>query len=84
MKELRIGFATTLFVVHTLAHGAFDGMSAQTLIPERIGTAQVPLSINTHVALMSDGTTACVVDSYEMRVHCVNRSGPYSSRQGSW
>ena len=72
MKELD---AFTLFLVLTLACWASEGVSAQTLVPERIGTAQAPLSINRGVALMSDETTACVIDSYEVRVHCVDRSG---------
>lgn len=75
MKEVDLGRTTTFLLAIALVGGAIDGVSAQTLVPERIGTAQVPLSINIHVALMSDGTTACVVDSYEMRVHCVDRSG---------
>ena len=75
MKKLSVGRTTTLLLALTLAYGASNGISAQTLVPERIGTAQVPLSTNIHVALMSDETTACVIDSYEMRVQCVDRSG---------
>ena len=75
MKKLNAGRTTTLLLALTLAGGAFDGISAQTLVPERTGAVPVPLSTNIHVALMSDETTACVVDSYEMRVHCVDRSG---------
>ena len=75
MRKMDAGRTTTLLLAITLAGGAVDGIAAQTLVPERVGTAQVPLSINIHVALMSDETTACVVDSYEMRVHCVDRSG---------
>ena len=75
MKKVNFGRTTTLLLALTLAGGAFDGIPPQTLVPERIGTVQVPLSTNIHVALMSDETTACVIDSYEMRVHCVDRSG---------
>ena len=75
MKKVNFGRTTTLWLALTLAGGAFNGISAQTLVPERIGAVPVPLSTNIHVALMSDETTACVVDSYEMRVHCVDRSG---------
>ena len=46
-----------------------------TFAPERIGTARVPLSANGSVALLSDETTACVIDSYEVQVRCVDRSG---------
>lgn len=75
MGKVDAGRTAALLLAVTLACGAVDGVSAQTLVPERIGTVSIPLSINIHVALMSDETTACVVDSYEMRVHCVNRSG---------
>ncbi len=75
MRRVDAGRTTTLWLAIVLAGGAFGGISAQTLVPERIGTVSIPPSINIHVALMSDETTACVVDSYEMRVHCVNRSG---------
>ena len=54
---------------------ASNGISAQTLVPERIGTAQVPWSTDSSIALMSDETTACVIDSYDVRVRCVDRSG---------
>ena len=75
MTTVSFGRTNTLLLALTLAGGAFNGISAQILVPERTGTVPVPLSTNIHVALMSDETTACVVDSYEMRVHCVDRSG---------
>lgn len=43
--------------------------------PEVIGTASVPLSDNNEVAVLADGRVACVIESYEERVHCVDREG---------
>lgn len=43
--------------------------------PEVIGTASVPLSDNNQVALLADGRVACVIESYEDRVHCLDREG---------
>ena len=39
------------------------------------GTASVPLSDNSQIALLADGRVACVIESYEDRVHCVDREG---------
>ena len=75
MRTIDAGRTAVLWLAITLAGGTIDGVSAQTLVPERIGTVSIPLSINIHVALTSDETTACVVDSYEMQVHCFNRGG---------
>jgi len=75
MKKLNAGRTTVLLLAITLAGGAFDGISAQTLVPERIGTVQVPLSQGGSIALLSDENTACVIDSYEVQVRCFNRSG---------
>ena len=49
--------------------------SEQTLVPDRIATVQIPLSANSSIALLSDETTACVIESYDSQVHCVNRNG---------
>ena len=75
MKKLNAGRTTVLLLAITLAGGAFDGISAQTLVPERIGTVRVPLSQGGSIALLSDENTACVIDSYEVQVRCFNRSG---------
>ena len=75
MKSLTAGRTTTLLLALTLAYGVPDGISAQTLVPEQIGTAQVPLSSGGSIALLSDENTACVIDSYEVQVRCINRSG---------
>ncbi len=43
--------------------------------PEVTRTAAVPLSESNEVALLADGRTACVIDSYEGQVRCVNGEG---------
>ena len=43
--------------------------------PQVIGTADVPLSESDLVALLADERIACVVDSYETRVRCVDTEG---------
>ena len=46
-----------------------------TLLPaEFIAAVDVPLSVNLSVTLV-DSTTACVVDSYELRIVCVGSDG---------
>lgn len=75
MKKMDAGGTTALVLALTLAAGAFDGISAQTLIPERIGAVEVPWSQAGSIALLSDENTACVIDSYEEKVRCFNRSG---------
>ena len=43
--------------------------------PDAIGTAALPLSESHQVALLADERVACVVDSYETRVRCVDAEG---------
>ena len=43
--------------------------------PELIGTADLPLSESRLVALLADERVACVFDSYETRVRCVDMEG---------
>ena len=68
-----------LVVALALGCGADGGDDAgdlgQTFAPERIGTAQVPPSADGDVALLSDETIACVINSYEVQVSCVDRTG---------
>ncbi len=53
-----------------------DGTPGEAVLtPEVIGTASVPLSENNQVAVLADGRVACVIESYEERVHCVDREG---------
>ena len=64
-----------LTLTATLACGESESAFELTLIPERTGTVPVPLSAKGSIALLSDETTACVFDSYEVRVRCVTRTG---------
>ena len=52
-----------------------DTPGGPVFAPEVIGTASVPLSDNNEVALLADGRVACVIESYDERVHCVDREG---------
>ena len=45
------------------------------LIPVLVGTADVPFSTARAIALLANGRTACVVDSYDHRVRCVDPDG---------
>lgn len=75
MRTIDAGRTAALWLAIMVAGGAFDGISAQILVPERIGIAEVPLSQGGSIALMSDENTACVIDAYEVQVRCVDRSG---------
>ena len=53
-----------------------DSPTDETIFtPEAIGTAALPPSESHQVALLADERVACVVDSYETRVRCVNTEG---------
>ena len=43
--------------------------------PTLIASAELPFSESRAIALLADGRTACVVDSYEVRVRCVDPDG---------
>ena len=45
------------------------------LTPALVGTADVPFSTARAIALLANGRTACVVDSYDHRVRCVDPDG---------
>ena len=68
---------TTIALSFALAPSgwAVPDVTAQTWAPERIGTADVPLSENGSIALLADEITACTIESYEVRIHCVDRAG---------
>ena len=57
------------------ACGQDDADSETIVTPEVIATASVPFTDNNQVALLADGRVACVIESYEERVHCVNSEG---------
>ncbi len=67
----------TLAALLTLASacGHDDAGAPATIEPEMIGTAALPLSESERVALLADERTACVVDSYESQVRCVDVDG---------
>ena len=52
-----------------------DTAGEAILTPELIGTAALPLSESRLVALLADERVACVFDSYETRVRCVDMEG---------
>ncbi len=69
-----------------LAAGACSGNGAGPSIPsflsaEFVSAVDVPLSENGSIALLDPGT-ACVVDSYEFQVVCVERNGSTLGRFG--
>ncbi len=53
-----------------------------TIEPALIGSAHVPYSMTTSVALL-DEHTACTIDTYETKIDCVTRSGAITGRFGS-
>ena len=57
------------------ACGPGDAAGPGVFWPELISTAAVPLSESEEVALLADERTACVIDSYEVRVRCVDAEG---------
>ena len=66
--------AALLALAGACAQDDADGEAIFT--PELIGTASVPWSESDRVTLLADERVACVVDSYETRVRCVDREGP--------
>ena len=57
------------------ACGQGDAVGPGIFTPDLISTAAVPLSESNEVALLADGRTACVIDSYEGQVRCVDGEG---------
>jgi hypothetical protein len=58
-----------------VACGPGDAADEAVFTPELIRTAAVPLSESAEVALLADERTACVIDSYEGQVRCVDGAG---------
>ena len=52
-----------------------DIVGGAIFTPAVISTTAVPLSESDEVALLADGHTACVIDSYEGQVRCVDGDG---------
>ena len=65
--------AALLALAGACAQDDADGEAIFT--PELIGTASVPWSESDRVTLLADERVACVIDSYETRVRCVDREG---------
>lgn len=51
------------------------GSCPQAILNRAFATTDVPLSRSDQVALLADERVACVVDSYEAKVRCVDAEG---------
>ncbi len=71
---LRIPAAAALLAI-TAACNQADTVVDGIFTPEVTGTATVPFSESDEVSLLADERTACVIDSYEVRVRCVDTEG---------
>ena len=74
VRPLRIPSVAAL-LAFAGACGEGDAASDAIFTPEVISTAAVPLSESDEVALLADERTACVVDSYEGQIRCVDSEG---------
>lgn len=73
----RTTFATVVTIVghvSLVGCGSSPNAPAAAVAPPLVAATDVPLSESQSVALVR-GDTACVVESYEFRIHCVARSG---------
>lgn len=73
-SPLRIPTATALLAI-AAACGQDDTVVEGVFAPEVTGTVTLPPSESEEVALLADEHTACVIDSYEVRVRCVDAEG---------
>ncbi len=64
-------------VLMVVGGGCVDGDTVAEIVftPRTTGSAVVPLSTSNEVALLAGGKMACVIDSYEDRVRCVDSEG---------
>ena len=67
-----IGRVLMLSVVVAFSNACTDAGPGQALALAPVATSRAPLSLNESIALASE-TVACVIDSYEIRVHCAGR-----------
>ena len=74
MKTFQV-LAVAALLAFTGAFAQEDAAGEDILTPEVIGTAALPLSESGAVALLVDERVACVADSYETRVRCVDVEG---------
>ncbi|WP_420449200.1 hypothetical protein [Candidatus Palauibacter sp.] len=75
MRHARRGRLHIPLLAFAAACGPGDAVGPGLFVPDLIGTAPVPLSESNEVALLADERTACVIDSYEGQVRCVNGEG---------
>lgn len=84
LQNLRVGQAGLRLAPHVLALSLIScplasSVSSQergtVLTPALVGTADVPFSTARTIALLVNGRTACVVDSYDHQVRCVDPDG---------
>ena len=73
---IRKDYTVTLALVAVLCTSCIEsGPEAATVIPlDPVATSRAPLSGNSSIALANEAT-ACAIDSYEDRIHCMGRSG---------
>ncbi len=71
----RFAVAALLALVVACVQDDADGEAIFT--PEVFGTTALPLSDSDQVALLADERVACVVDSYETRIRCVDADGAF-------
>ena len=77
VPRVRAGACLPLLAIAAACVACGPGEAADEAVftPELIGTAAVPLSESEEVALLADERTACVIDSYEGQVRCVDGEG---------
>ena len=74
MQWFRAGTCLPLLAI-AAACGQGDAVGPGIFTAELISTVAVPLSESNEVALLADERTACVIDSYEGQVRCVDGEG---------
>ncbi len=74
IQWVRAGTCLPLLAI-AAACGQGDAVGPGVFTPELISTVAVPLSESNEVALLADERTACVIDSYEGQVRCVDGEG---------
>lgn len=69
------------WVVLVLACGRIDPPSFPELVAPLVDSASAPLSANPNISLLTE-SVACVIDSYEIQVHCAHRTGTVTTFGG--
>ena len=70
----RCRVAAVLLVLTVTACGSDQGSSPPLVALAPLASIPAPLSTSTEITLV-DEDTACVINSYESRIHCVGRAG---------